>query len=191
MELPIELQDLWNEIMDDNNIKTFSDQDDLINVICEINYESSVAVKNFLELLISLMDLLINITNEKSLLMFRDIILKTITEHPKKVMEKYIMKAYNIDDNALIRKKIVELNEDFFLENSFGDDEDDPNNIINRIFNFKKVWPQLLEENRNIIKFIYLKNLCICSDIRYKCIHKYHEIRKLNGKYEHLFDDDF
>jgi transcriptional regulator with PAS, ATPase and Fis domain len=188
MDVPNELKDLWRIIMNDPNVRVYNNKEELIKTITQLKNESTEAIECFKEVLVSLAELLVKISSNKQLLMLHPAIISTIKTEPKRVIDKYIQKVYDSKNDGLFRKNIVEFNEDFFLNNSFNENNDE--DVIRSIFNFKSFWSDLREENKSILKNIYLTTLCIKADIRYINIHKYNEIRKLN-KNNFSIDIDF
>ena len=50
-------------------------------------------------------------------------------------------------------------NEDFFLHKSYDSDLDKDNSLISKVFEFKNIWVQLKQENKDLVKQ-YMQILC-------------------------------
>lgn len=195
MNIPIKIMDLINIVDNDEDINMeYNNVNDLKVTIAKLKYMSDVSVDTFSKILKNLTNLLINITNDALLRSYENIINDILVNDPKVAIDTYIKTAYKIDpdnpDNSgLFRKKIISLDENFFLDESYDEYSTGQEDIISNIFHFKSFWKKLNEENKNTIKYFYLYHLCKNADTRYIAFEKYKVLRKRNKHFSNIFKE--
>lgn len=76
-----------------------------------------------------------------------------IVNHPNTIIDIFVQKVLKY------KQKIDEGNDSFFLNNSFTEETEGDSTISSRIFEFKSIWKQLNQSNRETVKQ-YMKFLC-------------------------------
>ena len=146
--------------------------------------ESDDATFKFQEQLMDLTVTIGQITNDILIKTYQKSLQQAVAKSSKLIIDCFIKTVYyqKIDDEkGQIRDKIIRGEEEFFLNDMFDDMIVDGNKILKDIFAFKKIWKNLSEENKQLIKE-YMLMLCYYSDIRYVNFERYRYIRKFNNK---------
>jgi hypothetical protein len=180
---PLELDDLKKQIYE---YKDFTNTSDLYDELKKIQNENTTTIEQFRELIIQLTEDLSNVSGEQMLIQYKKLIIDTINSNPKKIIDNFILEAYN-KNNGLFRKQIVSQNEEFFMKKSFDEFTGNDKNIIDKLFQFKSFWSKLSEDNKLVIK-CYLVALCSYADTRYINFYKYCDMKKKYPNYKSLFD---
>ncbi len=110
-----------------------------------------------------------------------------IQKKPKVIIDNLIHKCYDEKD-GMLRAKIVNGDESFFLSNNFEDMTEGDSSIINIIFKTKDFWGKLNDENKEVLKSYLLSLVALC-DIRYVNYKKYICLKKLNQSHSKFFND--
>jgi len=182
---PVKLSDLKNRIITDE-IMEYSDINFLSSLVSSLKNKSDESLEQIKEVLLPLVDELLRLSGDYMLSMYKSDIITFINKNPKAIVDVLILRCYE-DKDGLLRAKIVSGEESFFLENNFDDMTDGDNKIIKIIFKFKDFWGKLNEENKDILKSYLLSIVALC-DIRYLNYKKFLCLKKLNPKYEAVFN---
>lgn len=82
-----------------------------------------------------------------------DIVKRLIKREPKKIIDIFVM-------YILKYKKQIDSGDDaFFINNKFTSEIGDDNSLLDKVFEFKTLWTQLNQDNRDIVKQ-YMQYLC-------------------------------
>ena len=82
-----------------------------------------------------------------------DIIIKMIKNDPNKLIDIFTL-------HILKYKPQIDSGDDnFFINNSFSSEVENNTDMINKIFEFKSIWKQLNQQNRDFVKQ-YMQYLC-------------------------------
>lgn len=182
MDLPLEITDLYEMIA--TNQKNYNNKKDLMSVLDGMKDINDDTISQFTEIITLLTNDLIRVTNNSTLVRYKDDILDFIKKNPKNIVDTFIKNTYN-KDKGNYRKQLVLQNEDFFLKQSF-DEELKDKNLIDKLFQFKTFWHVLKPENKEIIKF-YLSMLCSLADKRFVNHYTYIELKKSHQNFNDVF----
>ena len=182
---PVKLSDLKNKIITDEIIE-YSDIKSLNSVVMLLKQKSDESLEQMKEVILPLVDELIRLSGDHMLTLYKLDIVSFIERNPKVIVDNLILKCYE-EKNGILRSRIVNGDEKFFIENNFEDMTDGDNKIIGIIFKFKDFWGKLNTENKDILKSYLLSIVALC-DIRYLNFKKFICLKKINPKYSQFFD---
>jgi len=182
---PAMLSELKLKIVTDE-IMEYSTMTSLNNLIVTLKNTSDKSLDQFKEVLLPLVDELIKLSGDFMLSFYKTDIINFINKNPKVIVDTLIRRCYEEKD-GLLRAKIVNGEESFFLQNNFEDMTEGDNKLINIIFKFKDFWGKLNNENKDILKSYLLSVVALC-DVRYLSFKKFICLKSLNPKYETLFN---
>lgn len=174
---PLEISKLYEKIY--NNLDGINNSDELTKKLYSMIKDNNETIIEFKNILLDFTDNLINISNNQLLKQHKENITQIIKSNPKKIIDTFIIHGY-IEDNALYRRRIIEGNDEFFLNNTHSKYTNEDSNVMDYIFQFKSFWSELDNENKYIIK-TFLLTLCYYSDKRFVLFNKYVEIKNIYG----------
>lgn len=191
---PIDLNELKEKIITDE-IQYYDTIDELKNIIYQLKQYSDDALEQFKEVVILFTEELTRVTGDHMLSMYKSDVIAFINKSPKNIIDAFIVKAYECK-NGEIRGNIVRGEEEYFLNHNLDEldkideikTQEDKDNVLNVIFQFKNFWGKLTEDNKEIIKNTLLAIIALC-DIRYLNYKKYLCLKKLNEKHKKIFLD--
>ena len=177
---------LTKQIFD--GIPQINTEHQLVDIISSLKYKSDEAITEFKNILIAFTNILSAVSGIHILKEYNHKIIESIEQYPKNIIDTFIMHGY-IKNNGEYRKRIIEADEKFFLNESYNEyTEGRPKSIVDYIFQFKMFWHNLNDENKNIIKNLLL-TLCHFADKRYVCYYKYLELKTVNHeKFKKIFE---
>lgn len=181
----VNILDLKNKIITDE-IMEYSNFNELSVLIKNLKKLSDDSINELKDVILPLLDELLRLSGDYMLTMYKNDIIKFINTNPKIIADTLIMRCYD-EKEGLLRAKIVNGDESFFLENNFEDMTDGNKRIIGIIFKFKDFWGKLNQDNKEILKSYLLTIIFLC-DIRYLNFKKYVCLKKLNSLHTKLFD---
>jgi hypothetical protein len=183
---PINLSELRETILTDD-IMEYSDVQQLKLIISRLLKETVDSVDQFKEVLLPLVDELLKLSGDHMLTMYKSMVIDFIEKKPKVIIDNLILKCYDEKD-GMLRAKIVNGDDSFFLSNNFEDMTEGDSSIINIIFKTKDFWGKLNDENKEVLKSYLLSLVALC-DIRYVNYKKYICLKKLNQSHSKFFND--
>jgi hypothetical protein len=183
-KIPVELEDLNKTLFYDKEIIMFDTEEDLKQVLTKLKDASEEAITCFATVLTQLVPQVALLSNHALLNNYKQDIIDYIKKNPRLVMDHFVAEVY-YNTKGEYRKHMVSKNEDFFLNQTFSDDQD----VVKYIFQFKSFWGNLSQKNKDILMF-YMITLCSYSDTRYLAVEKYKILRELHkDKYTQLVLD--
>ena len=182
---PVKLSDLKTKIVTDE-IMEYSELSKLNYLVGTLKSNSDNSIEELKEVILPLVDELIRLSGDHMLSMYKQDVVNFINKNPKLIVDTLILRCYEEKD-GLLRAKIVNGEESFFLQNNFEDMTSGDTQIMNIIFKFKDFWGKLNMENKEILKSYLLTLVSLC-DIRYLNFKKYVCLKKLNPKHGKLFE---
>ncbi len=182
---PAKISELKQKVITDE-IMEYSDLNELRKLVTSLKSESDNSVEELKEVILPLVDELIKLSGDHMLVMYKQDIVNFINTNPKKIVDILILRCYEEKDGVL-RAKIVNGDESFFMQNNFEDMTDGDSQIMGIIFKFKDFWGKLNKDNREILKSYLLTIVSLC-DIRFLNFKKYICLKKLNSKHSKLFE---
>lgn len=187
---PEDISELYNKIFTD--IPIIKNSQDLVSKLQKMHNESDRVIEEFRKILIDFTEMLVKISSNNLLINYKDEIIKTINDHPKKIIDTFIIHGY-IENKGTYRKEIIQGNEDFFLDNSYKEFTNEKSGsvdqgVVDRIFQFKTFWAKLDNDSKFIIK-TFLLTLCFYSDKRFIIFNRYQEYKNIyKSKYGNIFE---
>lgn len=181
---PVKLSELKSKIVTDE-IMEYKDMKVLNTIVMNMKRETEESYEQFKDVILPLVDELIRLSGDHMLVMYKTDIVSFINKNPKVIVDSLILKCYEEND-GMLRAKIVNGDESFFLKNNFDDMTDGDSKIINIIFKFKDFWGKLDDNNKEILKSYLLSVIALC-DIRYLNYKKFLCLKKMNPKFEQVF----
>ncbi len=182
---PAKISELKQQVITDE-IMEYSDLNELRKLVASLKSESDNSVEELKEVILPLVDELIRLSGDHMLVMYKQDIVNFINTNPKKIVDILILRCYEEKDGVL-RAKIVNGDESFFMQNNFEDMTEGDSQIMGIIFKFKDFWGKLNKDNREILKSYLLTIVSLC-DIRFLNFKKYICLKKLNSKHSKLFE---
>jgi hypothetical protein len=176
---PIEFDEL-NDTIVDSTIKEYSREGEIVMLIDKLKKECDHATQEFIDLVILLTEALAVISKDTSIKYNKEEIIKTLKEKKKYFIDGFVMYAYS-KSKGEYRKNLLLQKEEFFLKNSFSDLTGGDSDAISKLFEFKKFWSLLIDENKNMLKQ-YFYTMCYFADIRYINFERYKLLRSFNQK---------
>lgn len=170
------ISSLYTKIFSD--IPDFSNSNNLISHLNLMKIQSDDSIEEFKNILLDFTENLVSVSNNNLIKTYKTEILNAIKKHPKNIIDTFIIHGYTKNDGKY-RSEIIQGNESFFLNNSYEEHiegENNKQNIVNYIFQFKNFWKTLDEDNKFIIKN-FLLTLCFFSDKRFVVFNRYNEIK--------------
>ena len=183
---PIELKELKSTIIT-SDIKQYSDYNTLLKYCLSLKKDSDDAVSQFKEVMSMLTDELARVTGDPMLNMHKTDIVTFVNSNTKKIVDGFILKCYN-KNSGQMRSKILIGDDSFFMNNSLDEISDGDGDIVNIIFQFKKFWGKLSEDNKIIIKSTLTALIALC-DIRFIAFNRYALVKDLNKMFATNFKD--
>lgn len=181
---PQNISELYIKIMKD--LPTFKTSEELKNELFNMKKNSDDAIEEFRKILLDFTDIVINITDSALVKRYKDDIIKSINQYPKKIIDTFIIHGY-MENDAQYRKEIIIGNDDFFLGEKYNKYTNGDSSIMNYISQFKNFWHKLDNDNKFLIK-TFLVTLCHYSDKRFMIFQRYTEIKKMyKNSYESIF----
>lgn len=178
---PINIIDLYktvdSNIPDKINNKHHASM--FIEILCKKN---NIIIEEFQKILIELLDIVIDMSKNHLLISFRQKIIDSITENPKKIIDTFIIDAY-LRNSATYRRELITGNENFFLNADYDSNEDN----LGYIFQFKTFWKKLKEKEKMLLK-TYLVTLCCYSDKRFVLFNIYQKLKIIYPDYISIYN---
>jgi hypothetical protein len=176
---PIDIGDLYKKVLD---VRKFRNLEELRDELYRFKIKSDEAIENFRMLLINFIEVLIEVSGNMMLREYSKKIIENVNKYPKKIVDTFIVNAY-LKNNGKYREGIIIGDEEFFLNEELND-----GNLMDYIFEFKRFWNKLDDENKLIIKS-FLRVLCFYSDERFVIFYKYLEVKNnCEEKYKEVFE---
>lgn len=174
---PIELKELKSRIIT-GDIKQYSDYNALLKYCLTLKSESDESVSQFKDVISMLTDELARVTGDPMLNMHKNDIITFVNSNTKKIVDGFILKCYNKNAGQM-RSKILIGDDSFFMNNSLDEISEGDGDIVNIIFQFKKFWGKLSEDNKLIIKSTLTALIALC-DVRFVAFNRYMLVKDLN-----------
>lgn len=146
----------------------------------ELSRKLKILVKNFNNLSLTLATFLGNIAPNSTFATFKRPIEKLVQDESTKIIDTFVLKA------LVYEKQILEGDEDFFIGKDYKSDlfdiygnkiNDESDNVIMKVFEFKTIWKLLDDKNKEEIKE-YMKVLC---KIARKYFDLFYELKQLKA----------
>lgn len=113
----------------------------------------NILVKNFNSYCVTLTAFVASITSNDNVKMYSSEVTKLERKQSNVIIDTFVLNGLKYEE------QILEGNDSFFLGESFKEITNEDNNMIMQLFEFKNIWKQLNDQNRDQIKK-YLKILC-------------------------------